>query len=132
MTTLILSILGMVGLLVVKQWELSTGMVLGARFRPALGALMHRTLNWFEYTLPMLVKQSWYRSVLYVRTVFHRLAALVVVVTERVLERTLKGLRHNTSVPRNDTEASAFLREVSAHKKQLLKSTRQKKVTYEE
>lgn len=122
----------MVGLLVLKQWELSTGRVIGGRARPALGAWMHQTLVWFEYTLPMLVKQWLYRTKVYTRTLVHRLAALAVVLIERGLERVLKRLRHNTSVPRNDAQASAFLREVSAHKKQLLKSTRKKQPTYEE
>lgn len=122
----------MVGLLVAKQWELSTGHVLGGRLRPALGAWMHRVLNWFEYTLPMLAAQWWQRSQLYVRTVAHRLVALVVVLVERALDRVLKALHRTTTVSRNDVQASAFLREVSAHKKQLLKSTRSKKVTYEE
>lgn len=132
-TTLIISIVGMVGLLILKQWELSTGVVLGGRLRPALGAWMHRTLVWFEYTLPMLAKQWLYRTKTYTRTLIHRLAALAVVLVERGLERVLKRLRHNTSVPRNDAQASAFLREVSAHKKQLLKSTRKKQeATYEE
>jgi len=131
-TTLIISIVGMVGLLVLKQWELSTGHVLGGRLRPALGAWMHRTLNWFEYTLPMLAKRQYHRSRLYMRALIHRLTALMVVLIERGLERVLRGLRHTTSVPRNDAQASAFLREVSAHKKQLLKTTRKKQPTYEE
>lgn len=117
----------MLALLVLKRWELSTGHVLGGRLRPALGAAMHRTLNWFEYTLPMVAKRQYHRSRLYMRAFIHRLAALVVVLLERGLERVLKRLRHTTTVPRNDAQASAFLREVSAHKKQLLKSTRTKK-----
>ncbi|HEY6022378.1 MAG TPA: hypothetical protein VIY48_21720 [Candidatus Paceibacterota bacterium] len=130
--TLALSIVGMVGLLLLKQWELSTGIVLGGRMRPAVGAQMHRVLVWAEYQLPMLAKQWWHRSKLYGRTVVHRLTALGVVLIERGLEKSLKHLRHNTTVARNDTEASAFLREVSAHKKQLLKTTRKKAVVYEE
>ncbi len=131
-TTLVVSIVGMLALLVLKRWELSTGHVLGGRLRPALGAAMHRTLNWFEYTLPMLAKRQYHRSRLYMRALIHRLAALMVVLLERGLERVLKRLRHNTNVPRNDAQASAFLREVSAHKKQLLKSTRKKQTLYEE
>lgn len=130
-TTLIVSIAGMVGLLALKQWELSTGIVLGGRMRPAVGAAIHRALVWVEYVLPGLVKHWWARMWLYAHTTTHRFSALAVVGIERALERSLKLLRRTTTVPRTDTEASAFLREVSAHKKQLLKSTR-KKVTYEE
>lgn len=125
------SIVGMTSLIALKRWELASGHVLGGRVRPAVGALMHRVLVWGEFVLPGLLRYWISAGYRYVRSLFHRLSALAVVVAEHLLERALRVLRRNTQVPRSDTEASAFLREVSAHKKQLLKNTR-KRVIYDD
>jgi hypothetical protein len=58
----------------------------------------------------------------------HRLAALAVLLVERVLEKLLGTLRHKTQVPRADAEASSFLRQVSEHKKQLIKTARKRAI----
>ena len=130
-STLVISILGLVSLLTLKRWEMTTGHVLGGQMRPKVGVFAHRALGWFEQALPALARRWGSEAVLFVRAFLHRLAALGVVVIERVLERLLKLLRRKTAVPRNDENASAFLREVSAHKAQLLRSAR-KGAIYEE
>lgn len=131
MATLGVSITGMLSLLALKRWELATGHVVGGRARPALGALAHRALTWAEYALPALFGEWVRRAARYLRGTLHRLAALVVVLFERFLERTLRVVRRKTQVPPGEVEASAFLREVSAHKKELLKGTR-KRAIYED
>jgi len=130
--TLGVSVVGMISLISLKRLELNTGMVVGGRARPTVGAYAHRLMVWVEAVLPALAREWLHRVMRYGRTVFHRLAALSVVITEQGLERTLQVLRRSTQVHHSDTEASAFLREVSAHKKQLLKSTRKRGVIYDE
>jgi hypothetical protein len=125
------SIVGMVSLLLLKHWELTTGHVLGGRARPALGALMHHALVWGEQVLPELLRRWIENSLNLAQMLLHRLTALAVVLVERLLERTLNLLRRKTQVRSGEGQASAFLREVSAHKKQLLKSSRDRAI-YEE
>jgi len=128
---LAVSIAGMTSLLVLKRWELTTGHIVGGRARPALGAFMYRMLAWVEHVLPGLAREWAAHALRLMRAALHRLAALLVVFAERTLEKTLGLLRRTTQVPQSDSQASAFLREVSAHKKQLLKSSR-KRAIYEE
>lgn len=130
--TLAVSIAGMVSLLALKRLELSTGYVLGGRMRPAIGAWMHRVLSWAEYALPGLLRQWLRHGVRLAHTFLHRVAALAVVAVERLLETTLRLLRRKTQVPRGDAQASAFLREVSAHKKQLLKGSHKSNTIYDD
>lgn len=130
-TTLGVSIVGMISLIVLKRWEDGSGRVLGGRARPKIGQWAHYTLTWFEYVLPALLRSGALATYAWARAFFHRLSALVVLITERGLERLLRGLRRNTAVPQNDENASAFLREVSAHKAELLRSAR-KRAIYEE
>lgn len=130
-TTLIISIVGIVLLLALKQWELSTGHVLGGSLRPAVGAAAHRVLSWFEYVLPGLFKQKVKEMYRTLRVITHRVIALVVILTERGLERLLGTIKHNTQIRRTDSEASPFLREVSEHKKALIKQAK-KRAIYDE
>ncbi len=121
--TLAVAVVGMISLLMLKRWELSTGHVLGGRARPALGALMHRTLVWGEQVLPKLLRYWAEYSFRFAQVLLHRLTAFLVVFAERLLERTLNLLRRKTQVRTGEGQARAFLREVSAHKKQLLKNS---------
>lgn len=130
-STLAISVVGILSLLLLKQWELSTGHVLGGRVRPAIGAAAHKLLSWVEYVLPGLVKEAlrrWFRNL---NAFVHRLTALVVLLAERGLEQVLGQLKTKTQIRRSDAEASPFLREVSEHKKQLLKQAK-KRAIYEE
>jgi hypothetical protein len=131
-STLAISIFGLVLLLGLKRWELSTGRVIGGSVRPAVGVKAHQWLAWFENVMPALMRQWARDSFRYLEVVLHRFAALCVLLAERGLEKVLKLLRHKTTVKHSDTEASAFLREVSAHKKQLIKATRKQRSIYEE
>ena len=129
---LCVSLVGMVSLLGLKRWEMQTGRVVLSTWRPHIGALAHQALGWVEYTLPGLLRQWLAEVETFAHNFLHRLSALLVVLVERGLERLLRLLRRTTAVPRNDTEASAFLREVSAHKAELLRSARKREAIYEE
>jgi len=121
-TTLLVSIAGLAAVLYAKHWELTTGNVLFQGIRPRLSAFFHTVLFWIERVMPDLIRA--YSRIgwrLFLKEV-HRLSALVVLHTERFLERTLHTIRHTTEVKRGVGQASAFLREVSEHKKKLLKT----------
>ncbi len=113
------SIAGLAALIAVKRWETASGRILWASVRPAVGATAHSALSWIERIAPALIRQWGERLARRGAAEFHRLVALTVIWTERALERTLHVLRRKTEAPRSG-EASAFLREVSEHKKQLL------------
>ncbi len=122
----------MAALLGLKRWEMQTGRVVLSAWRPQVGALAHRALGWVEYTLPAILRHWLAEGEAFARNFLHRLSALIVVLTERGLEWLLRVLRRSTAVPRNDTEASAFLREVSAHKAELLRNSGTREAIYEE
>ena len=92
---LCLSAAGLVVLISVKRWELTTGRVLISKLRPAAARVLGEGLHFVERRAPAALKDL-----------------------ERLLERVLNTLRHTTHV-RGGGEASAFLREVAEHKKSL-------------
>lgn len=118
--TLVVSIAGMMSLLVLKRYELSSGRVLLGRARPAVGNFFHRGLSWFEYVLPGLVRVGVKRLYSTMRRVVHVWAARLAVTAEQWLERTLQRVRHTTAQPQSGHQSSAFLREVAEHKKKLM------------
>ena len=121
-TTLCISILGLSVLIGVKHWELSNGAMLGGIVRERANRLSHVVLLWVESIIPTLIriygKRIW-RGTL---SLLYHAAALLVVRTEELLDRTLRSLRHSTDARRGMGEASAFLREVAEHKKKLLRA----------
>ena len=120
-STLITSAVALVLLLSIKRYELNTGRVLGASLRPYSGRFFHAVSLWVERIIPTLAriysKRIWNTTL----GTIHRLTALVVVRVEGTLERTLHTLRHTTNVRHTSSDASPFLREVSEHKRKLLK-----------
>jgi len=121
-TTLVTSIMGIVLLLSLKQWELRTGAVVGGRARAPVGSFFHAALVWVERILPTLVRVFARRLVRATSMFVHRAAALGVLWAEYALEHVLDLLRKTTSSRKGMGEASAFLREVAEHKRKLLKS----------
>jgi len=123
--TLLISCVALVLLLALKQWELSTGRIVGSAWiRPQLSRYFHAMSVWIERIIPTLVRM--YSKILWramLRKV-HRITALVVMRAERILEKTLHTLRHTTDVRKGMGEASIFLREVSEHKRKLLRAQR--------
>jgi hypothetical protein len=117
------SIVGLVSLLVIKRFELSTGAVFLGSVRPKVGALFHTTLVWVERSLPALAVSALEQSSARGRSLVHYLTAHAVIVAERMLERTLGVLRYLTQpqIGGSTRQASSFLREVAEHKRKLLK-----------
>ena len=125
LTTLGVSVTGLLALILLKQWELSTGKMLAGSLRPAMHAFFHNVLVWFETVLPALLRERTSTLGKNLLAVVHRTTALLVLLTERLLERTLRFVHRSTDVRhRAAGEASAFLREVAEHKRKLLRSER--------
>ena len=123
--TLLISVIGLVSLLWVKNWEIRTGHVLMAGVRPRVGVMSHSFLIWIERVLPRLVTVYARRTARAVENWMHRATAYGLLAAEHGLERGLHSLRGVTEKPRANREASAFLREVAAHKKKLLHRKKQ-------
>lgn len=120
--TLAISIVGLCALFGVKRWELSTGSVLWSTVRPKIGAFSHQILLWIEGILPRLVYVYTKRGFHSLRTAAHKFSAFGVLHIERLLERALAFVRHSTSAKPSTAEVSVFLREVSEHKRKLLRT----------
>jgi hypothetical protein len=118
---LVISIVGLVSLLVIKRWELRTGNLLLAGARPHVSVASQNVLVWFERVLPHLMVLLVRRGVHLTRVLAHRGAAHSLVWAEHTLERVLGALRGMTEQPRSNKEASAFLREIAEHKRQLVR-----------
>lgn len=120
MATLALSIVGLIVLISLKQWELSTGKLVLGSIRPTLGAYLHAAVYFFEHTLPQRIHALILRAVAALRRGVHAAVAWAVLVTERVLESTLVRLRRKTELPiARRAGVTGFLREVAEHKKKL-------------
>jgi hypothetical protein len=127
-----MSIVGIVGLIALKRWEMATGKVFFASVRPAAGRVLGAGLHFAERRAPALLQGlgwSLYRAV---RRLSQFAVAWTMLRVERVLERVLHTLRH-TTVSSGDGKVSAFLREVAEHKKSLIhQSSEKKNAIYEE
>jgi hypothetical protein len=97
--TLALSAAGLGLLIGVKQWELASGRVIFASYRPAFARRSRRIIFWVERVLPAIVaywaERSWRASLAYV----HASLARGIVAAENMLERALLFVRHKTSTP---------------------------------
>ena len=114
-----ISIVGMAGLLGFKRYELVSGHVIFASARPALGSFFKHAVWWVEKELPALVREYTRRTVHVCKVVLQRLIARSILSLEHGLERVLHTVREQTSRPRSPGQASAFLREVAEHKRNL-------------
>ncbi len=128
---LAVSLIGLFGLIVLRRYELNTGRVIFANVRPTVGAWLGFALHFTERVAPALVRHFAMRLYRRGRELARRTLAFVLVHTERWLEQTLHGLRQSTA-KEGGGEASAFLREVAEHKKQLQEKTTEKGAIYEE
>ncbi|MDO8517798.1 MAG: hypothetical protein Q7S26_00705 [bacterium] len=123
---LALSIVGMVSLLGVKQWELQTNNLLWVRMRPRVGDFFHTFLFWVERVLPALAHAWARRAIAAANAWVHRTVAQGVLFAEHWLERVLHTLRHTTDAKRVESRgvASVFLQEVAEHKKKLIRRSK--------
>jgi hypothetical protein len=120
-TTLGISIVGMVLLVAIKQYELTTGRVIFQSMRPRIHRLFNNSILFVEGILPSLVRVGIESIVLFVVRTTQRFIAQTIVFVEFWLQRTLDFLHMTTHAPQSTTPVSAFLREVAEHKKTILK-----------
>ncbi len=116
---LAVSIVGMLVLIVVKRYELTTGNLILANSRPKLAKFSNRMVFLFGTAVPLYLR--WQLGRLYRASTgwIHRAVARGVVNVERWLEGVLKNVREKTAPNRQPGEASAFLREVGEYKKKI-------------
>ena len=120
--TLVLSIVGVVALLTLKRYEITTGKVILGRARPTIGVFFNVCLMWVERALPALLAHVVRRGITEIKKVIHQAVAYGIHSLERALEWVLKTLHYTTQPSSSGTgEASAFLRAVAEHKKKLLR-----------
>ena len=115
--------IGIVGLLSAKRYEMATGKVVFGEVRPKIGAFFHALLTLIERVFPALLSRSFRGVAQYASWFVHNGVARGVLALERGLERTLSVVRYATTHPPAESagKASAFLQEVAEHKKKLLK-----------
>ena len=113
---------GLVALLALKRYEMTTGRVVFRQIRPQLGMFFHACLVWVEQALPALLAHAIRRGVGALNRVIHQVVARGILALEHALVWVLKTLHYTTQPTSSGTgEVSAFLREVAEHKKKLLK-----------
>jgi hypothetical protein len=118
--TLVVSLVGLTGLLSLKRFEIATGRIVFGRLRPKRGGVLHKVGVFFDRVLPATLRYivvMFFRSI---RKTFHRLAAWTILHVERMLEKVLHTVRERTAPTQNRGEASSFLRAVADHKRKLL------------
>ena len=126
------SIAGLTAILCSKHWETTHGKLVMSGVRAKAGGMLGVGLNFVERRVPAILRDAARSGYAIARLLLHRGVAWLVLQVERVLEKTLHTLRHTTQ-QRGDGEASAFLREVAEHKKQLQNGASKKKnAIYEE
>lgn len=116
---LVFSIVGMVAILSVKRYELTTGKLILGSVRPGLSRKSSRAHFVVTRWLPAYVLYVLFRMYVYVRGWVQKLAARLVLFLERVLERVLIEVKERTTPNRAPGEASPFLREVGKYKEEI-------------
>ncbi len=128
LSTLLISVCGLVTLFGVKYWELRTGGVIFAGLRQKMGWYFSTIALWGERIIPALARIYGRRAWRSMQGYVHQTIARIVVVAEYWLERTLHQLRRTTEVRYAPGEASPFLREVAEHKRKLIRGERVRRV----
>lgn len=130
--TLAVAIAGLVALIALKRWELSTGRMFLHGARPAVSKALRRFGAFAFERLPERGREFARRGAERAFAGMHRLAAWCVLAFERLLERTLHVVRRKTDAPRGEGAASDFLREVAEHKRRLQKRSLKNRSIFEE
>jgi hypothetical protein len=130
--TLAVSVVGLLSILLLKRYELSTGKMVLGKARPKVSRVSHDVVLTVEYILPSLVVRIIKRSIELVKDWLKQVVARAIFLFERMLEVLLHTVREKTRPPRGAGEASAFLREVADHKRELLKRSRDERFIADE
>lgn len=131
--TLIISITGLVSLLMLKHYELTSGrrIALGG-LRIRLERFFHSALMVIERGIPGLVGKVATVVVRLFRSRIQRILARAILLFENYLERTLHIVRQKSQPPRGEGAASEFLQEVAAHKQKLLRRAPSKRAIFDD
>lgn len=119
--TLSVSIAGMVAILVLKRYEISTGALFFASVRPRLGGFFSRLSFATVRTIPLMARENRRRAAEMGGILLRYALAQAARGVEYGLEKILHVVREKTAIERTPGEASPFLREVSDHKRQLVR-----------
>lgn len=130
--TLAISVVGLVTLIAIKHYELSTGRVVLGGLRPKVGRFFHRALHLVERGVPAVVRIVLGRALRALRRHTQQALARAILFFEYYLERTLHVVRQKSQAPRGEGAASQFLQEVAAHKQKLLRRAPSKRMIFEE
>src|ERR1700682_2718796 len=104
---LLISVAGMLVLLLVKHYELSTGRLIFASSRPKLSKFSSRMVFLFGTAVPLYVAWQAERSYKALSSWLHKGVARGVVTLEYWLESVLHTVREKTAATRAPGEASA-------------------------
>ncbi len=130
--TLCVSATGLILLLSVKRYEMSTGHVIFVRARPSIARALHTAVLFVQYILPFVARRSLAHAVKLLRAALSNLLARLTVFIEGSLHRLLEEIHHLMQPKRGGGAASAFLQEVADHKRKLLKDPAEKRAIFEE
>ena len=131
-TTLVISLVGLVGLISVKRFEITTGRVVFGRLRPKQRGLLHRVFVFIERVLAAIIRYFIVMSYRWVRSHIQRSIAWIILHVERALEKWLHIVREKTTVRPGRGEASSFLRAVADHKTKLLSGSKAERAIFED
>lgn len=131
--TLLLSCAGLVVLLALKRYELTSGRLLMSGMRPKVGGVAHAGVMFVESVLPSLVVRWIQQLIVAARALAHKALARGILLFEHVLHRMLVSVRDMTThAPSSGGPASAFLREVAEHKRTLQRRSSDKRAIFDE
>jgi hypothetical protein len=131
--TLAVSIVGLVLLLVLKRYEMTTGRVVMGGLRPWVGSFFHHALHFVERGMPALMRSFIGKVLGVVRTQARHGFARVILLFEYNLERVLHVVRQKSRKRSlGEGVASEFLQEVAAHKQKLLRRAPKNRVIFED
>jgi hypothetical protein len=130
--TLAISIVGLVLLLVLKRYEMTTGRVVMGGLRPWVGSFFHHALHFVERGMPALMRSLMGKMLGATRTQARRGFARAILLFEYNLERVLHVVRQKSQARPREGVASEFLQEVAAHKQKLLRRTPKNRVIFED
>ncbi|HYF13230.1 MAG TPA: hypothetical protein VD928_02960 [Candidatus Paceibacterota bacterium] len=130
--TLAVSLVGIILILSVKRYEMRTGKMFFRRSRPALAKPFRTSSLIIEHLLPLIARRSIERGAIALRITLGRFLAKVTLMIESILRRMLAAIHRFVEPRESGGPASAFLQEVAAHKRKLLRRAPEKRAIFEE
>jgi hypothetical protein len=121
---LLISLLGLTGLIAFKWWELKSERFIFSGVRTRVGAHSHRLLESLRAEFPKTASRATRIAGRIVRAYASFGLAKLLVAFEAMLERVLRTIRTAPRELERRGEASPFLREVAAYKRMITRAAR--------